>query len=252
MVEKTKKMKNALIDFKTNQITFLDSRFYTTPRGNFVPSVTTIGEAYPKGPEYYQWLKKVGEDADNIRDAAGERGTKVHKASELLDEGKELSLINESGYQDYTLLEWEMIGRYAEFMQRYSPKIVASEMNIVSESLGYAGTLDRIIDIDGIRILLDIKTSNAIYPFYWCQLAAYRELLKDQNTQVDSVAILWLNAKTRTDKDWQGKGWQLIIKEDTDDDLELFKCTHKLWLAQNKELVPRQKIYSLKIKTNAR
>ena len=66
------------------------------------------------------------------------------------------------------------------------------------------------------------------------------------------LGILWLNAKTRTDKDFQGRGWQFITKQDTTDDLELFNCTHKLWLAQNKDLVPRQQIYSLKIKTNAR
>lgn len=244
--------RNSSIDFKTNQITFLDSRFYTTETGRFVPSVTTIGEAFPKGPEYFAWIKKVGEDADAIRDEAGRRGSKVHAASELLDAGQELTLLNESGFLDYTLLEWEMIGRYAEFMQRYSPKIISSEMIVVSDLLGYAGTLDRIVDIDGVAYLLDIKTANSIYPFYWCQLAAYRNLIAENGIHVDKVGILWLNAKTRTDKDFQGKGWQFITKQDTTDDLELFNCTHKLWLSQNKDMVPRQLIYSLKIKTNAR
>ncbi len=55
-------------------------------------------------------------------------------------------------------------------------------MNVISELMGYAGTLDRIINLNGKRILVDIKTSNAIYDSYWLQLAAYRRLLVEINT----------------------------------------------------------------------
>ena len=40
--------KNYKVDFQSKQLTFLDQRYYTTPEGGFVPSVTTILEAYPK------------------------------------------------------------------------------------------------------------------------------------------------------------------------------------------------------------
>src|SRR5690606_13070107 len=96
-------------------------------------------------------------------------------------------------------------------------------------------------------ILLDIKTSNAIYPSYWLQLAAYQKLL---NEPIDNVAILWLNAKTRTEGgkgQIQGVGWQLITRsqEETTNDWTLFQATHKLWLAENSTLKPRMTTYQL-------
>jgi hypothetical protein len=53
--------RNFLVDSEANRIAFLDSRFYRTPSGGFVPSVTTILEAYPKGAQFYEWIKKRGE-----------------------------------------------------------------------------------------------------------------------------------------------------------------------------------------------
>ncbi len=63
--------KNYRLDITGQQLTFLDSRFYYTEAGQFVPSVSTICEAYPKGYGFYKWLKEVGEDSDTIRDEAG-------------------------------------------------------------------------------------------------------------------------------------------------------------------------------------
>ena len=65
---------------------------------------------------------------------------------------------------------------------------------------------------------------------------------------VDGVAILWLNAKTRTEGSKgaiQGPGWQLVIREDTTRDYELFLATKTLWEAQNKDIRPRQLTYQL-------
>ena len=231
-----------------NQLTFVDSRFYKTQDGDFVPSVTTVCECYPKGAGYYNWLKEVGKDADEIRDEAGRRGSVVHKLTEDYDAGKEVNLVNDRGSIDYKLNEWAMFEKYVEFRSRFDFTVDAIELNIISKELGYAGTIDRIIDLYGKKILVDIKTSNAIYTSYWLQLAAYRNLLKSQGINVDKVAILWLNAKTRTDgkKDAvQGNGWQLIHKEDTAIDLSLFNATHLLWKAENGLSKPKQLTYQI-------
>lgn len=231
------------------QLTFVDSRFYKTQDGGFVPSVTTICEAYPKGAAYFNWLKENGKDADEIRDEAGRRGSVVHKLTELYDAGEEVNLVNPNGSIDYKLNEWAMFERYVDFRKRFSFTTDCIELNIISKELGYAGTLDRVITMDGKKILLDIKTSNAIYPSYWLQLAAYRSLLLNSLGQrVDSVAILWLNAKTRTEGkkgDIQGIGWQLITKEDTSKDLDLFNATHQLWIAENGTSKPKQLTYQI-------
>lgn len=242
-------MRNALVDLPQNKVTFLDARFYQLGE-KFIPSVTTILEAYPKGAAYYEWLKKNGEDSDTIRDEAGKRGSVVHDMTERYERGEEVSLFNENGGIDYKLSEWAMFERFVEFTKRFTYKIAYSEQNFISEELGYAGTVDRVIDMDGKLILVDIKTSGAIYPSYWLQLAAYKELIEASLGQkfIDEVAILWLNAKTRTEGkkgDIQGAGWQMVRREDTTKDLELFKATHQLWLAENGGSTPKQTTYSL-------
>ena len=246
-------MSNFIIDFQSKQLTLLDARFYTTEDGGHVPSVTTILEAYPKDYGYFQWLKSVGEDADTIRDEAGRRGSVVHDLTERYDAGEEISLLNDTGNLQLKLNEWSMFERYVDFTNRYQPKVLISEQNYVSPELGFAGTLDRVIELDGKRILVDIKTSNAIYPSYWLQLAAYHRLLIDQAAlgepwNIDSVGILWLNAKTRTEGKKgavQGIGWQLITKEDWTEDWKLFEATKMLWTAQNKDSQPRKLSYQL-------
>lgn len=229
------------------QLTFLDSRFYTTETG-FVPSVTTILEAYPKGAAYFEWLKTNGKDSDEIRDEAGRRGSVVHGLTEQYDLGNEVNLVNATGGIDYKLTEWAMFERYVDFRTRFKFECKAVELNIISENLGFAGTIDRVIEMNGKKILLDIKTSNAIYPSYWLQLAAYEQLLKSINYEIDQVAILWLNAKTRTEgkKDAvQGIGWQMVTKDDTAKDWELFQATHKLWIAENGTQKPKQLTYQI-------
>ena len=230
------------------QLTFLDSRFYKTDDGGFVPSVTTILECYPKGAAYYNWLKEAGKDADEIRDEAGRRGSVVHKLTEDYDTGEEVQLVNPNGSIDYKLNEWAMFERYVEFRRRFQFVTDCIELNIISKDLGYAGTIDRVINMNGERILLDIKTSNAIYPSYWLQLAAYRALLFSAGIEVDKVAILWLNAKTRTEGkkgDIQGIGWQMISKDNTANELDLFDATHNLWLAENQTSKPKQLTYQI-------
>jgi hypothetical protein len=243
--------KNFIVNPTTQQITFLDSRFYYTDSNeSFVPSVTTILEAYPKGAAFYEWLKKNGEDSDAIRDEAGRRGSLVHSLTERYDAGDEINLLNENGDIALKLNEWAMFERYVDFRNRFAFDIILSEQNFVSTLLGFAGTLDRIIELEGKQILVDIKTSGSVWASYWLQLAAYKALVNEAmpTTKIDGVAILWLNAKTRTDGkkgDIQGKGWQLIIKEDTDKDLQMFKATQQLWIAENGSSAPRQLSYNL-------
>jgi len=236
-----------LLDTHTKQITLLDARFYRTEDGQFVPSVTTILDAYPKDASYFAWIKANGNDSDDIRDRAAERGTNVHKLTEAYDAGDEVSLLAEDGRVAYRMSEWAMLERYIDFQTKFKPKIVQSEVNYVNSDLGYAGTIDRILVLDGKVYIVDIKTSNAIYPSYWLQLAAYRELYaKATGNNVDGVAILWLNAKTRSEGrkgSIQGIGWQLITQDDTTKELRLFDIVRRLWLSQHENDLPKNVSY---------
>jgi hypothetical protein len=246
-------MLNFTIDLHKNRIEFTDSRFYLTDQGTYVPSVTTVLEAFPKDASYFKWIKEVGGDADQIRDEAGRRGSTVHELTERYDSGEEVQFLGKSGLPTFKMLEWSMFERYVDFTNTYKPSVDMMEVNIVSKKLGYAGTLDRVINLNGQVLLVDIKTSNNIYPSYWLQLAAYHELLKTMKVQVDGVAILWLNAKTRTTGKGgaiQGIGWQLIQRSLTEvkKDLKLFKSTYDLWKFMNEDVKPRNLSYQIKHK----
>jgi len=242
-------MSKFIIDLQARQLTMLDARFYYDDKGNFVPSVTTILEAYPKDAHFFKWLKEVGSDADAIRDEAGRRGSVVHQLTEMYDAGEEVSLLNMDGNLQYKMLEWSMFERYVEFSTRFKPEIIMSEQNFVNSFLGFAGTLDRVIKMNGMTYLIDIKTSNVIHDSYWLQLAAYRELLlQNMGMEVDFVGILHLNAKTRTEGKIgaiQGQGWQLIQQRDTAKELSLFEKVRELWLEQNKDAKPKRASYTL-------
>lgn len=246
-------MSTYFIDTNTHQITFNDNRFYSDESGNSVPSVTTILQAYPKDAHFYTWLKQVGENADEIRDEAGRRGSIVHSLTERYDAGEEISLLNHSGEIGFKLSEWSMFERYVDFRSHHPFEVIHSEFNIINKGLGYAGTIDRVINIGGKNVLIDIKTSNAVHEHYWLQLAAYYKLLSVHYQDyrcIDEVAILWLNAKTRTygkGDAIQGPGWQLIYRDQMarKKDLDLFNATHMLWSHQNEAIKPRTLTYQL-------
>lgn len=244
-----------LTQIKNNQITFTDARFYIDTDGKYYPSATTILEAYPKPYALLQWMKEVGKDADRMRDAAGDRGSTVHKLTEDYDNGNEVNLLNESGQPSYSMDEWAMFERYVDFSTRFTPNYYMIEQQLICPEHGFAGTLDRVGVIDGKKYLIDIKTSNGIYNSYWLQLAAYRQaLLVNTGMDVEGVAILWLNAKTRTNGkkgDMQGIGWQMVIKEDTLKDWELFQAVQKLWIAEHEGDKPKEFSYQLSHKKYA-
>lgn len=238
-----------LTEIKNNQITFTDARFYIAEDGSYYPSATTILEAYPKPFALMQWMKEQGANADVIRDAAGRRGSNVHYLTECYDNHEEVELLGDNGQPRYSMEEWSMFERYVDFSERFKAEHAMIEQQLMCPELGFAGTMDRLTDIEGKRYLLDIKTSNGIYNSYWLQLAAYREALRYvHGIETDGVAILWLNAKTRTNGkkgDTQGVGWQMVTRERTEPDWKLFQAVQQLWIAEHGAEVPKSFSYQL-------
>lgn len=246
-------MNKFVVDLHKGRIEFIDQRFYLSEKGNYIPSVTSILDAYPKDAGFYKWLKDVGNDADSIRDEAGRRGSVVHELTEKYDAGEEVTFLSNDGNPRFKMLEWSMFERYVEFSTTYNPTILTMEMHMISDNLGFAGTIDRTVNLNGLDMLIDIKTSNQIYPSYWLQLAAYNKLLEENKIKIDGVGILWLNAKTRaTGKGGaiQGPGWQLVTKtmDELEKDWRLFQSTYALWRSMNEDIKPKQISYQIKHK----
>lgn len=78
----------------------------------------------------------------------------------------------------------QMLLRFDEWLQRFTPTYQATEVAVYSPTYGYAGTLDGLLTVDGFRAVIDYKTSRepvdskgnakTPYPEVALQLAAYR------------------------------------------------------------------------------
>lgn len=72
------------------------------------------------------------------------------------------------------------INAYADFAKHYEIEYHASEPKIYSKLHGYAGTLDIDATIGGKRCIVDLKTSNGIYPEAFLQTAAYQQARQEE------------------------------------------------------------------------
>jgi len=243
-----------IINKEFGRLDLLDSRFYMTVKGDKFPSVTTILECYPKGPQFYQWLKDQGANADEILDEAGRLGSIVHGMAEDYDRGDVVSLLNDAGEPKCKLKDWAMFERYIDFSTRFKPEILHNELHLCSDQLKYGGTLDRIIKMNDKNILIDIKTSNYLHNSFWCQLAAYNELFNEfyPDEKIHDTAILWLNAKTRTNgkgDSIQGTGWQLVYSpKSVNYYWKIFQSVQRTWLEEYGDTIPKEISYGLSYK----
>jgi hypothetical protein len=53
-----------------------------------------------------------------------------------------------------------MLDRFDEWLQDFTPKMIAAEVAVYSPTYGYAGQMDAVMDIDGVRFITDYKSSR--------------------------------------------------------------------------------------------
>jgi len=147
---------------------------------------------HPKGPHTADNILAEARRAYTLKsDKAKNMGTIVHDALEwYIKDGRD-ALGKYSPEVENALLaffDWE---------KKNHVEWEASEVTLFHRSKGYAGTCDAIATINGIRYLIDLKTSRAIYDEYRLQLAAYRQAYNINNTKpIDNVGVLRLDKET--------------------------------------------------------
>lgn len=122
--------------------------------GKTLPSVTEILSAAGIRPTY-------------TSEEAAERGTLVHRACAAYDLGYEPEV--EPWLEPY-------YQAYLKFIEEVKPEVVLVETPVYHETHGYAGTLDRVFEIQGKRWICDIKTGS-VPDWAPIQMAAYSACL---------------------------------------------------------------------------
>ncbi len=237
------KIETREVDLKRGivQTTTLDERWYSVGK-NFLPSSSWIASYYPKGKQFEEWLKKNGDESEQIKNLAGNRGSKVHQAIELLLNGKEVKmddcLMNQHGVaEEISVEEWEAIMSFVSWYKEVKPEVLEIEHTVINEKEGYGGTLDLKCKIDGVICIVDYKTSAAIYPSHQIQLSSYKHA--DGNNDVEKMYILQVGFKKNK------AGFKFT---EVDDCFDIFLATKQIWFNENKNISPKQREYPLRLK----
>lgn len=182
-----------------------DEHFYYVD-GVFTPAVTAIlQETLPMPLALKNWIGEIGnEKAQEKLEMAGERGSAIHKACELLCTGKEVSLVDPIEYKpnkSYKFTERDkktLIG-FINWFAEYQPKPLKDlhpEL-VVASKRGYAGTVDFPCIIGKYPYVIDFKTSKGIYDSFKLQLVGYRNAIWEMFHIRCKMGILHLNPNTK-------------------------------------------------------
>ena len=264
------------------RITTVDERFYarqgtnqTTglPEMQFVPSVTWITSFFPKGVGFYKWLANTGwDESQAIRNAAGDKGSRVHHAIVDLLDGGEVSMEakyagSENDVAELSLEEYGCLMSFVEWWKLFQPVTVAREVTVFSEEHGYAGTVDWVGEfktppkgVAGGLWLLDWKTSQDVWPEHEIQVSAYKQAYQAPvlTPYVHPTTAMVVNAGWATPPPPLALGilqlgyrrnktqkWKLTPVQDQ---FDLFLAAQKIWAYECAGQAPAQKDYPLALK----
>lgn len=184
------------------QLLFFDQNHKYTLDGVELPSVSELCRFLSR--EVY------GTVAQYTLDQAAERGTKVHKACEALDVYGKVEVSED--FLPY-------VNAYLQFRREHDVKWNKVEQSIAHQSERYAGTVDRYGTLDGVKVLVDLKTTYTVHKrLAIAQLNLYRWMIEAEGHPVEKQYILHLK------KD----GYKLVEIEKNDDVPRALLTLHRL------------------------
>ena len=144
------------------------------------------GERIPCVSDLCRFIhKEIYKDAPLWQlEAAADRGTAVHLATEQLDKTGKAEISED--YAPY-------LRAYAAFLREHEVEWELIEHPDYHPVHGYAGTIDRYGKVDGVKTLVDLKTTYTVYkPLCSASLNLYRMMLKERTKGVERLMIIHL------------------------------------------------------------
>lgn len=140
------------------------------------------GQTVRVTPEWIdELMARSRREPERIASEAADVGTRAHDAIFKLSQGIEPQM-------DAEIIP--CVEAFSEWKSKAGIEIEAGEVRVASLKYGYAGTLDGIGRKNGELILLDWKTSKAIYREYAMQVAAYCKAWEEMFGESPKEAII--------------------------------------------------------------
>lgn len=158
--------------------------------GGQVPGTTTALNILNK-PFLVPWANKLGLqgiDSTKYKDKMADIGTLAHLFIMNHLRGEETDTSDFS--QNDVKLAKNCFASYLAWEKPHELKPVMIEKPLVSDKYHYGGTPDCLGFLDDELVLIDFKTGKAIYPEMMYQLAAYSQLVREQDHVIKKARIL--------------------------------------------------------------
>jgi hypothetical protein len=160
-------------------------RYYTTPSGKRLPSVTTVVGAMKK-QAIMEWRNRVGEvEANRISKLATGRGNRVHDLAERYLKNEKIDWVREMP---------DSVEMFRTLIRINNIHYI--EQALWSERIGMAGRVDLIAEWDGVLSVIDFKTSKKIKKAediqdYFAQCTAYSGMYEEHvGVPIDQIVIV--------------------------------------------------------------
>lgn len=184
--------------------------------GRPLVGVTSVIGAVLRSPQLEEWFKRVGMDADSIRDEAAAFGSSVHAGLAAHARGDRLLPLDLPGHW------WAMLEAGRRWIDENLEEVYAVEEAVASARYGYAGRPD----VYGRRVgrmvpcVVDFKTTGGLYWSHAFQLAAYRKAVAETygnplperivvRLSKDEPGRVFPHVLTHNDRDFAGFGYCL-------------------------------------------
>jgi hypothetical protein len=164
-------------------------RFYLSPNGIKLPSVTTVLSHFKK-KSLLEWRNRIGDvEANKVMNRAATRGTKFHSIMESY-------LRNEWGFLNDAMPDMRQAFNDMKDTVDLIDNIRYIESPLYSEKLGIAGRTDCIAEFAGVPSIIDFKTSSKEKKIEWIDnymeqgtayALMYEELIGEP---IDQVVVL--------------------------------------------------------------
>lgn len=162
-------------------------------------SVTTALSVLNK-PGLTIWLQKQAFEAAKGGVETFAEATKLvnNKSTEVMDLGTQVHKYIECYWSDEkVVITPEMkpfIDAFHEWIIENKPKVIHNEITIHNDEFLYAGTIDLIVEIEGKKCLVDIKTGKDVYSTVELQSTAYKMAYDSlyPDSKIDETYVLLL------------------------------------------------------------